>query len=188
MKLARSSKISEGKNEMTTNKLLKRLNKKYAKARVVNGYIVGDPWKDGIANEDDLHPCFRFDFPIWGVRDDDERIEKAANSETSNIFKTLVFKNSALFNAKYVLFVYVPRDNNERVNRRARLEVFTTHQEIADYLECHTPLLEMETDITMKTLSWGRELTTYEKEGVMEAVRRMVCTNIHIYNGCEMAA
>ena len=167
---------------------IKKLNKKYANAKVMNGYIVGNPWDDGNVSRDDSLPCFQFDFPIWGVRDDDERIEKAVISETSNIFKALAFKNAAHINANYILFVYVPNEDNGPVNRRVRLEVFTTRQEVADYLECHCPLLELETDITMKTLSWGRELTTYEKEGMMEAVRRMVCTNIHIYNGCEIAA
>ena len=168
--------------------LVKTLNKKYANAKVMNGYIVGNPWDDGIVNWDDAPLGFQFDFPIWGVSDDDERIEKATNSETSDIVKTLVSKTLAFLNANSILFVYVPKEDNGRINRRVRLEVFTTRQEVADYLECNCPLLELETDITMKTLSWGRELTTYEKEGMMEAVRRMVCTNIHIYNGCEMAA
>ena len=174
--------------EENNQKLIKTLNKKYANAKVKNGYIVGNPWDDGNVNRDDYLPCFKFEFPIWGVRDDDERIEKALISETSNIFKTLVFKTLAFLNANSILFAYVPKEDNGPVNRRVRLEVFTTRQELADYLECHCPLLELETDITSKTLSWGRELTTYEKEGMMEAVRRMVCTNIHIYNGCEMAA
>ena len=167
---------------------VKTLNKKYANAKVMNGYIVGNPLDDGIVSKDDLLPCFQFDFPIWGVRDDDERIEKAVFSETSDIFKTLIFKTLAFLNANSILFAYVPKEDNGPVNRRVRLEVFTTRQEVADYLECNCPLLELETDITMKTLSWGRELTPYEKEGMMEAVRRMVCTNIHIHNGCEMAA
>ena len=140
---------------------VKTLNKKYANAKVMNGYIVGNPLDDGIVSKDDLLPCFQFDFPIWGVRDDDERIEKAVFSETSDIFKTLIFKTLAFLNANSILFVYVPKEDNGPINRRVRL---------------------------VKTLSWGRELTPYEKEGMMEAVRRMVCTNIHIHNGCEMAA
>lgn len=119
-----------------------------------NGYILGNPYVLARQNKKNANGftvinkpwAYHFDIAMTG-KDENEKIDHALSTKTAEMFKRLANDNAKLMNKlnrglpNIEFYVYMPD------NLYVRFELLTSHEELADLMECVLPMLNFEHDV-----------------------------------------